>query len=440
MGELAIATVATVRHQIDLGKTGRVHLPAIGAERNVVLEQRAGPGAPLAGAEAVIPLDCAAINPPMSLARLGWLCLVAVTVSALPCSAQSTFDTSLKRTLFDPSAPDARGMALAGTGIGMPDDATAVITNPAALRLLVRTEIVASAGSRFLDLDLLQGELPQVASPDDVPFTSFRDSHYEVAGAFAYPGRRFGGGGFYRVRGGSYWFTSQTWFQYGGSIAWSIRQDLSVGATLNIDQLTTSGASHGEQLKPALHVGVSYSPSSRIHVGAVHRRGVVHESAAQIYDPAAIDVPYREYSLNLPDVTGAGVGVRVTDRTRILTDVSRTRYSQLESSFAAELLPSGDADVAVADSTELRVAIEQAIALGNKALLLRGGVWREHAHPLTYLGADPFWRAVFPPDDKPRVHLTAGIGFSGEYFGVSVGADLARDFTRMLATAAVRFR
>jgi hypothetical protein len=376
----------------------------------------------------------------MTLARLGWLCLAAVAVSAPPCSAQTAFDTGLKRTLFDPSAPDARGLALAGTGIGMPDDATAVITNPAALRLLVRTEIVASAGSRFLDLDLLRGELPQVPSPDDVPFTSVRDGSYEVAGAFAYPGRRLGAGGFYRVRGGSYWFNSQTWFQYGGSVAWSIRGDLSVGATLNIDQWTTSGTSGGEQLKPALHVGVSYSPSSRIHVGAVHRRGVVHTSATQIHDPATVEVQYREYSLNLPDVTGAGVGVRVTDRTRILADVSRTRYSQLEPGFAAELVPSGDVDVEVADSTELRLAIEQAIAVGNKALLLRGGVWREHAHPLTYLGADPFWQAVFPPDDEPRVHLTVGIGFSGEYVGVSVGADLARDFTRMLATAAVRFR
>ena len=375
------------------------------------------------------------ISPP----RLVLLGLAMVVASAGPSAAQYS-SSEVKTKLYDPSAPDGRSLALAGTGIAMPDDATAVMTNPAGLRLLVRKELISTAGIRRLDFDVMEGQLPEVLSPETLPLTRSRLNYTELFFAYAHPGRRIGAGAFYRV----HYRSSDTWFQYGGSVAVSIREDLSIGATLNIDQLTANtSTSSGEQLKPAMHVGVSYSPHSRVHVGVVHRRGVVHDFATPInVDPITFEYEFREYQLNLPDVTGAGVGFFVTDQTRVLAEMSRTRYSQLAPAYAARLLPIGEDldDVTIADSTELRLAIEQSIAVGTKALQVRGGVWREHAHPVTYVGADPIRQALFPPDDKSRVHLTAGVGLSAEYFGVSVGADVARDFNRLLATAVVRFR
>jgi hypothetical protein len=42
MHELAIAQRAAMRDQVDLRKAGGGHVPAVGAQRNVMLEQRAG--------------------------------------------------------------------------------------------------------------------------------------------------------------------------------------------------------------------------------------------------------------------------------------------------------------------------------------------------------------------------------------------------------------
>jgi hypothetical protein len=355
-------------------------------------------------------------------------------------AAQSlTLSTEIKRIRFDPSGPDGRGVALAGTGIAMPDDASAAITNPAALRLLVRSEIVGWAGGRFLDVDHLAGDPGPSRSPDDVPFVSSRKGYYEFGFAFAYPGRRLSAGAYYRVLS-----EAPDWFQYGASASYMLRDDLSIGGTLHIDQLTTSNARADsiEQLKPTVHLGILYSPTSRLHVGLVHRRGARHEMVDAIFDTRSGEIiDTREYALSLPDVTGAGFGARLTESTSALVEVSRTRYSQLAPGFAAQLLPVGAslADVTIEDSIEVRAAIEQAVRVGTKALAIRGGVWREHAHVTRYVGADPFWRAVFP-DEAPRMHLTFGAGFSSERFGVNVGVDVARDFGRLVASAAARFR
>jgi hypothetical protein len=294
-------------------------------------------------------------------------------------------------------------------------------------------------GGRFITVDLM-GDPSSDPSPNDT-LTAHRNGAYELAFSFAYPGRRVSAGGYYRILS-----ELTNWFQYGGSVAYALRDDISVGATLHVDQLATSDArgSTIEQLKPTLHLGLLYSPSSRVHVGLVHQPGVRHSMVDPILSGGISPeiVGTVEYELRLPDVTRVGVGFRVTESTTVVVEGSKTRYSQLAPAFAAQLLltTSKPTDVVIDDSREVRVAVEQAVRLGTKTLALRGGAWREDPHQTTYVGPDPLLRTLFTPDARTRVHVTGGIGFSSERFGVGVGADVARDFRRLVATGAVRFR
>src|SRR5687767_12050611 len=81
-------------------------------------------------------------------------CFVATVAFSLSTATVASAQTQapplaleiLKRIRFDLPAPTVRSLSLGGTGIGMPDDAGAVMSNPAALRLISRGEIVGAYG------------------------------------------------------------------------------------------------------------------------------------------------------------------------------------------------------------------------------------------------------------------------------------------------------
>src|SRR6266446_9190946 len=47
MGEFSLPRIPRMRHQVDLAEPGRCHIPTIGLHRDVMLQQRAGLGAPV---------------------------------------------------------------------------------------------------------------------------------------------------------------------------------------------------------------------------------------------------------------------------------------------------------------------------------------------------------------------------------------------------------
>jgi hypothetical protein len=372
------------------------------------------------------------------IVRPGSWCAALVFSVAATAAGQPTVTDRDKRIQFDPSAPTARGTALAGVGIGMPDDASAAMTNPAALRLLVRSEASGSVGGRFAQMDLVAQ--PAGTRPSSLIFEDHTEGTYELGFSFAYPSSRVAAAAYQRT------LSELTgWHQYGGAASISLASNFSIGGALHVDQLTTFDESGEiiEQLKPTFQVGALYSPHPRVHLGVVHRRGAVHDMTSVFYDSTgtAIRGSHR-FTLHLPDVTGAGAGVRLGERARVLAEVTRTRYSQLAEGYAGLLFASTETALAVAvrDSTELRIAGEYAVPAGSNSAVIRGGVWREERHPVVYTGGEPVWQALFPQAEGARVHGTFGAGIGSERYELSVGADLAGDFRRAMVSFIARFR
>ena len=76
--KFAVGAVAGMRHQVDLGEAGLLHIPAVGLQRNLVFQQRAGlraailPSAQLVLVRAKAPIDLARTDPAdLRLDRLG---------------------------------------------------------------------------------------------------------------------------------------------------------------------------------------------------------------------------------------------------------------------------------------------------------------------------------------------------------------------------------
>jgi hypothetical protein len=354
----------------------------------------------------------------------------------------------------------ARSMALGGTGIGMPDDASAAALNPAAMRLLVRPEVSGTFRlhqARFLEIS--NPTLPVGFRPDDITMARFGGGRREeVAIAVAAPAGRLAAGGFYV--GGE----SSGVQRAGGSVAYSVLPTLSIGGGLVInivnagfgycrDQITPSpdfscpvatGGSvrnHDEgrdvDIRYGFQIGASWSPTPRVSFGLVHRRGTDHPFTTSIY-MAGQRGPTSTTELHIPDQTGAGVGLRVTELFRVFVDATQVRHSQAEPAILSALRPITDdlSPFSMADGTELRGGAEYTIPFRDNSITLRGGFWREPAPGVRYDGDNPFWRVLLPNNPAAVLHRTGGVGFGNRRFEVAVGVDFA-DSIRALACGGV---
>jgi long-subunit fatty acid transport protein len=379
-----------------------------------------------------------------------------------------------------PPPHGARSVGLAGTGIGMPDDATAAALNPAALRLLVRAEVTGTVRlhQRYAPA-LANVSLPATAADLSFgrePFTR----NEEVSFAVAYPFARFAVGGFY-VGGETptvslpgvttprdAFLTNGAAFggsgiqQWGASVSVSLHPTLSIGAGLLADitryhaqwcqQFTTAIASScsvlltsatDEKMRFGYQVGGSWSPTPRVSVGVVSRRGTTHPlTTALAIAPAGRTLATWTADLRTPDQVGAGVGVRVTELFRLLADVTRTNYSQTTAGVASILQTTiaAPSELETPDATQLRLGAEYAIPFRENSIALRGGIWREDAHAVTYLGANPFWRSILPADTGAVVHRTVGVGFGTGRFEAGAGADLSDTIKTFIVSALLRFK
>jgi hypothetical protein len=361
----------------------------------------------------------------------------------------------------------ARSVAMAGTGIGMPDDAGAAALNPAAMRLLVRAEV---AGHFRLYTPYARAianpTLPPGFAPEDIAIDWFEAGrHEEIAIAVAVPVGRVAVGGFYA--GGE---TGATGFQRaGGSIAYALHPSLSVGGgiVMNIvdtgvgycrDQTTPVAlfscpitvvgsavafdAGEGVDIRLGIQFGLSWSPTPRIAVGAVHRPGTNHPFTTISYGSGLSRLTESTAELHIPDQTGAGIGIRVTELFRVVLDVARVRHSQAEPGILSVLTPitTDLAPFSIRDGTELRLGAEYAIPFRDNVLVLRGGVWREPSGGVRYDGTNPFWRVLLPIDPPTAVHGTAGAGFGNSRFEAAVGVDLGESLRALVVSGLVRFK
>ena len=263
------------------------------------------------------------------------ICVLAGLLLASPASASAQVINlqGITALRFDAAPLTARTVAMAGAGIGMPDDATAALTNPAALRLLVRGEFAGSVygdiayvpvvtGGRLTKTPAatlvpaeLQIENSRTRTHNPPPFflaLAYPTTHVTVAGYALYRARQAGeltvlaelpsGTTSVLLPAQGFTQTDRAFYQASLAVSVSPMATLSVGGAVVVDQvkvmtflpertvevprppfppLIEQRAVQAEttgQPRLGYRAGVSWSPTSRVHVGAVYDRGTAHQA------------------------------------------------------------------------------------------------------------------------------------------------------------------
>jgi hypothetical protein len=429
---------------------------------------------------------------------------------AAPAFAQVNYQV-VNELRFDPPPPNPRTMALGGAGIGMADDTAAVVLNPATLRLLVRSEV--TAGFHYQDAQrqfVTGGSLARPAFgavPVSAVAAQFGDrgtldpQRGNPEFAFAYPSKRVSVGAYARYldigqlqdlpplheaavpRTTRFTLTEDiaslpvntTGVEAVAATSISINPSLAIGLGIaaygialpfeiaGVERVPPGGQfsslletadifslSPDTNYAPAYTAGVSWSPASVIHLGAVWHSGTEHsfQQVRSLYGPANVGKPefvaeQRTITFRTPGSIGVGIGIRATETLRLLADVRRVQYSVLRDGLTALIFEPAE-HYRLDDAIELRAGAEYVIPFASVSLALRGGVWRDPPHALTFVGDDPangaLLREVFGGTETTRVHGTGGVGIVVSQVAFDVSVDVARGYRFAGLSGTVRFR
>ena len=327
--------------------------------------------------------------------RVVCLAVVLGVFTALPAAAQSNVEVNAG-VQFDFLSPGARSMAMGSAFIGVADDATAAVTNPAGLRALSRREVAFEGRGRNFEIPVAaRGHFagaPSGRGTDTIPleiqdqsqsggglsFLSFVlprtrwaiagyrhevanfDTSVETQGPFygqvdtASEGRRF------PIRG-----TMDLGITtYGVSGSFNITPQFSVGAGLafydfSMESRTDrfffdSGAGfydaanfaannvqnyqiqEGDDTNIGVNLGAIFAPSRAFQLGLVYRQGPDFDLRVANIDPTT-NQPFpgadREGQFHVPHMFGVGALFRPMTNGTIAIDVSRIGYSRMTDDF-----------------------------------------------------------------------------------------------------------
>jgi long-chain fatty acid transport protein len=445
--------------------------------------------------------------------------LAMVTAGMAATAAAQTNDeaTPFPALQWNFSTPGARANAMGRSFIGLADDASAAVTNPAGLTNLTRIQVYGEYKNTRLKIDRLAAvdsfrtlqpttnaatvnalSFLSVSVPVNaklaVAFSVYRFLDYHESfnlSARAIPNSPTNSA--LRPIIGSADFTATA---FGGSVAYNVTNQLSVGVTIagnqlnadsdatrygiifgptypapgrtgNLNDLSTSPlianqtSIHDTQMAVSGEFGALFKPNDMVSVGFTYAKGPKFNSSENLQtnpgfnsNPAlgsnrplvqATDFP-KSFALNVPDHFGGGVSVRPIPKLVIAGDAVRTNYSSLSKNttivFSGTTL-SGN-EFVTPDVTEVHVGAEYNVysMMGNP-IFARAGFFTNPAHLVTFSGtADPETNAsetakynLLPRTDEMRG--TAGVGI---VLGPRAQIDAAYVFGKeFVLSSAIRF-
>jgi long-subunit fatty acid transport protein len=380
---------------------------------------------------------------PMTVTRLlGRAVATAVLLCAPATSAfAQSNDEVFPQFQFNFSTPGARANAMGRTFIGIADDSSASITNPAGLMRLSRRQLYVEFKSTELDVE----RLASVRSLVDVDPTSFGDTTNAIGFlSFSAPlGDRFAvaftrhqflnhqesftlaarpippalDSAFFPVEGE----TDFTAVSYAGSIAMTVNPKLQLGLTLSHDRLSASSVAtrFGFELPNfndvfsiiptdiianrteidddastlSMTVGALITPNDRVTIGLQYAKGGTFEVEESFVGNPGFDFGVNEplesfdgfpktVTINVPDRLGFGVSFRPTPRLLAAFDLVRIGYSSLADDFT--LIFEDDAisedDFDVDNVTEFHLGAEYLLIPGERRVFVRGGLFTSPDH------------------------------------------------------------
>jgi long-chain fatty acid transport protein len=433
--------------------------------------------------------------------------LGSLMLGVTAASAQVDFSSGPTALEFNFSNPGARSLALAGALTGAGDDATGAWTNPAGLTNITRPEIgVEFRGFDFSTSFVSGGRFnraPRNIGVDTVAGLVFGSSSERTRSlsfvSAVVPRSRFAFG-VYRTQVVNFRSTTSTdgpFFEdptdppgvitrafptsgalditvanIGGSVAWRLTDQVSIGAGLSVYDLsldaeslrygvfgdvTTPGGFFGPALRTdanvisterirgdehalGVNLGVSVAPHERLRFGASYRPGPGFDLEFKRLNANDEIVVDNVSTLRVPDVFSVGALVKPVGPLNLIVDYRYVRYSQitngLESGFGA------DPDhYVVDDGSEIRAAAEFLfinLPAPVSAIALRGGVWHDPDHRIRYDGPFAVDTVLYPKGDSV-IHVTGGAGVVFDKVQFDLGFDRSELVTTFAVSAVLRF-
>lgn len=351
---------------------------------------------------------------------------------------------------FNFITPGARATAMGGAFIGLADDATAAVTNPAGLTALIDPEVSVEfkylsytaeqlfenpydsnnwtyTDTRKMEFDDSVNSLPFVSAV--YPLKRFFIALYrqELANykssyrTGAYPIAMTNSGGYWNPRDAAvelkvvnYGIGAAVEILDGLSLAvsprWSQMDMTSHYAVFYLDDETgaTDFSSNDLAFESrvddsdegfSLNIGLQWQPHPKFSFGAVYRSGTTFTVTVQpgrrgrysVLDPTDddYDSDLAEFTLRLPDSFGAGIAFRPSDTLTLTLDVMHVRYKDLLEDL--DILYETDYLTAdnftVDNATEIHFGLEYLLVVAERIVTLRAGVYDDPAHAIRFTGA-----------------------------------------------------
>jgi long-subunit fatty acid transport protein len=425
------------------------------------------------------------------------LCQFTIALGVLSVASARTVAAQTNEEIFQQfqwnfSSPGARANAMGQAFIGLADDATATITNPAGITALTRPQVYVELKSARLRVNRLAaadalttlqtkefgGTLNSVpffdlAAPIGsrvaVAFTRHEFLNYQES--FQIEQQRVtlpSGAGFaYYPVDASVDFGAVS---YAGSAAVMVTKQLSVGVTVSASRLSASARStrtgfpgstvaapgvivnqstiDSSDTASAASVGILFRPVEKFSVGFVYDRSPKFKiledfrRGPSLVPFTTADPPFpRTVSINVPDRLGVGISVRPHSRLIVAADARRVKYSDMVKDLTLIVGFSDTETFSESDVTEAHVGGEWMAVTGPNAVFVRGGVLTNPAHQLRFATGsgdnltDQVRFNALPQTNETKG--TFGAGFTvGRRFQVDAGYVWRRDF---VISAAGRF-
>jgi len=151
-----------------------------------------------------------------------------------------------------------------------------------------------------------------------------------------------------------------------------------------------------------------------------------------------------EYTVKVPDVYGAGISYRQgsvfssDDTVTLSLDVIQIQYSDLLENFQITLAGANPEDFTIQDATQIHGGVEYNFFAGTALISLRGGVFTDPDHSITFQGEDLRFLVLFP-EREDQTHVTFGGGVSLGRFRIDGAVNLANSISEGVITAFYRF-
>jgi long-subunit fatty acid transport protein len=428
-------------------------------------------------------------------ARVVLILLVATAGLAATAAAQ-TNDEIFPTLQWNFSTPGARANGMGRSFIGIADDASAAVTNPAGLMSLTRPQVYGEYKSTRLKVERLAATnalttLQPTANTSIVNALSFLSVSAPVNNKIAVgfsvhrfldyhemftlatravpndPDRQ----AFFPVSGQA----DFTGTAFGGSVAYMATEALRVGVTIAANRLEANSLATRNDFRADLSpsnivvnqtsindtqtaisatVGALYRVNEMVSVGFSFEKSPRFKTSENLQrNPGFSTTPQsnqtlvatpnfpKDVQINVPNHFGFGVAIRPNAKLLIAADGVRTNYSSLSENttvvFATDTVKS--TDFTTPDVTEFHVGAEYNVyTMNGNPLFVRAGVFTNPAHLVTYTGSVVTEIAKY--NLLPRTDETRGTIGVGIALGPRAQIDAAYVFNReFVLSAAVRF-